>query len=232
MATFEEFVQAELPNRPAIIRGLNGDPNISPDSFTNSGPAGTLYLQEDEDPKVLWVKQITGPAGSTSWVAVGVSSGFLFRPESWDPDTGTVPEAVQDGDLIFSRFDKNNDTAIYTDVTLTDGYDKDETLHCRIIYKAQDPVATNDISWISDYIINEAGTAVNTTFTEVRQDLEHVSGTGLKSVVLQDVVPAQSGTTGELVATFRVGREGSDAADLLDSAIDVLAIEFFQGDVA
>ena len=67
MGAFEDFVYAELPLRPVMLRGATdatGDPNASALANVNGAPAGTFYLQDDVLPKPLWRKL---DSGSTSW---------------------------------------------------------------------------------------------------------------------------------------------------------------------
>lgn len=72
---FENFVNLELPRRPALltqgITGYDGDPNnvAAPVIFANA-PAGTFYLQTTGGD--LWRKK---SVGATTWVVVGGSGG-------------------------------------------------------------------------------------------------------------------------------------------------------------
>lgn len=68
MSAFEDFVYAEMPLRPVMIRGATdatGDPNSSVVAKVNAAPAGTFYLQDDVTPKDLWRKV---GSGSTDWL--------------------------------------------------------------------------------------------------------------------------------------------------------------------
>jgi hypothetical protein len=73
-SAFENFIYAELPLRPALIKGTdaNGDPRLSALPQVNLAPIGTLYLQDDVSPKVTWQKQ--GSAAS-NWVVISGSFG-------------------------------------------------------------------------------------------------------------------------------------------------------------
>jgi hypothetical protein len=67
MTVFEDFVNAELPQRPTLIKGATeatGDPNSSVLAKVNNAPLGTYYLQDEVSPKVLWVRVGTT---STDW---------------------------------------------------------------------------------------------------------------------------------------------------------------------
>jgi hypothetical protein len=72
---FENFVYAELPLRPALIKGATeatGDPRLSALSQVNAAPLGTLYLQDNVTPKVTWQKQGTL---ASQWVVISGSFG-------------------------------------------------------------------------------------------------------------------------------------------------------------
>jgi len=61
MGAFEDFNYAELPLRPALLKGstYTGNPNDSTDPVVNGAPLGTCLLQDDVDPKKTWQKQGT-----------------------------------------------------------------------------------------------------------------------------------------------------------------------------
>lgn len=59
MSDFTDFVGAELPLRIVLIKGATdatGDPNSSALVKVQLAPEGTMYLQNDTTPKVLWKK--------------------------------------------------------------------------------------------------------------------------------------------------------------------------------
>jgi len=77
MGAFESFIYAELPLRPALIKGATeatGDPRLSALPQVNAAPLGTLYLQDNVEPKVTWQKQ--GSAAS-KWVVISGSFGKI-----------------------------------------------------------------------------------------------------------------------------------------------------------
>jgi hypothetical protein len=71
MTAFTDFVNLELPRRPAIltfeITAYAGDPNLGP-AILNGAPKGTFFLNNTDN--VLWTKQA---AGATTWVPVATN---------------------------------------------------------------------------------------------------------------------------------------------------------------
>lgn len=75
MSAFEDFVNLELPRRPAMlnleITTYDGDPNggTAP-AILNMAPKGTFFLQNTGE--VLWYKRTSAPG---SWIQVGSGGG-------------------------------------------------------------------------------------------------------------------------------------------------------------
>ncbi len=76
MALFEDFIIGELPLRIVLIKGTGatGDPRLSSLPQVNLAPIGTLYLQDELEPKVTWQKQ---GAASDKWVVISGNFGKI-----------------------------------------------------------------------------------------------------------------------------------------------------------
>jgi hypothetical protein len=93
MSAFEDFVNLELPRRPALltyeITGYQGDPNDGgAPAILQGAPKGTFYLRNTD--QVLWRKAATG---TTTWVVVGGSGS-----STW---TAASPGSEVVGDFVY-----------------------------------------------------------------------------------------------------------------------------------
>jgi len=75
-SSFENFINAELPARVVLIKGADaiGDPRNASNVLVTNAPTGTLYLQDDVEPKVTWQKQ---GAAASKWVVISGSFGKI-----------------------------------------------------------------------------------------------------------------------------------------------------------
>jgi len=90
MTDFETYVTTELPLRPALIKGAaeaTGNPNLSAVSKVQNAPIGTLYLQDDPSPKVLWQRF---DAGVATWYPISSSFGTDPPPREVHVDATSV----------------------------------------------------------------------------------------------------------------------------------------------
>ena len=110
MGAFKDFIYAEKPLRPVMIRGATnatGDPNLSAVAMVNAAPAGTFYLQDDVLPKPLWRKV---GSGTTDWLLLSGGSvtsedlTYYVRSGGDDTDDGlTVGTALATVEEALSR---------------------------------------------------------------------------------------------------------------------------------
>jgi len=132
MTAFETYVVTELPLRPALIKAAleaTGNPNTSILSKVQNSPIGTLYLQIDVTPKIMWQRFDTG---ATTWypvsylfglypesnelhvdatAAFGMETGSRYLPYT---DIATAMAAAGDGYTIYIH----SDVDVLVDTTL------------------------------------------------------------------------------------------------------------------
>jgi hypothetical protein len=76
------FLYTEMPNRIVLIQGnieAIGNPNKSSLNKVKLAPLGTMYLQEDIIPKLLFVRVASNLDGN-DWVQVGTSRDIGIEP--------------------------------------------------------------------------------------------------------------------------------------------------------
>lgn len=69
-----QFIYQEMPQRLVLIQNNEaiGNPNISTLAKVQNSPLGTMYLQDDVSPKVLFIR--IGISTSQDWIQVGTSN--------------------------------------------------------------------------------------------------------------------------------------------------------------